>query len=356
VRNHSANANSRTIGVDLGDRWSQVCVLDADGDIEEESRVRTRPEALRQRFSSCSRSRVAIEVGTHSPWVSSLLVECGHEVLVANARRVRAIYQNDTKCDRTDAQMLARLARSDPRLLHPVRHRGEQARRDLELLRARDTLVRSRTQEINHVRGSLKSFGVSIPRCSAEAFVKRLDTVEESLRSLVAPIVEMIRTLTTAIKDYERRIEAMATRYPEVQLLRQISGVGPMTATAYVLTIEDPHRFSRSRAVGSYLGLRSARSQSGDSDPQRRITRAGDAMVRRLLVTSAQYILGPFGPDTDLRRKGLEIAARGGKNAKKRAVVAVARRLSVLLHRLWITGEVYEPLRIATMRGAATAA
>src|SRR5262245_13482568 len=347
--------DGRTVGMDLGDRWSQICVVGVDGEIEEESRVRTRPETLRQRFSSCGRSRVAIEVGTHSPWVSSLLTECGHEVLVANARRLRSIYENDTKSDRVDAQMLARLARTDPKLLHPIRHRGEQARRDLELLRGRDTLVRSRTQEINHVRGALKSFGVLIPRCSAAAFVKRFDAVEEPFRNLVVPIVEMIRALTAAIKDYDRRIEAMATRYPEVQLLRQVCGVGPVTATAFVLVLEDPYRFSRSRAVGSYLGLRSARSQSGDTDPQRRITKAGDPMLRRLLVTSAQYILGPFGPDTDLRRKGLEIAARGGKNAKKRAVVAVARRLSVLLHHLWITGEVYEPLRIARMRDAGAA-
>ena len=342
--------------MDLGDRWSQICVLGVDGEIEEESRVRTRPETLQQKFSSYGRSRVAIEVGTHSPWISSLLKECGHEVLVANARRLRSIYENDTKSDRTDAQMLARLARTDPRLLHPIRHRGEQARRDLEVLRGREVLVRSRTQQINHIRGALKSFGVSIPRCSAGAFIKRVDAVEEPFRSLVAPIVEMIRTLTTTIKDYDQRIEVMETRYPEVRVMRQVRGVGPITAAAFVLTIEDPRRFVRSRAVGSYLGLRSARSQSGGTDPQRRITKAGDMMLRRLLVTSAQYILGRFGPDTDLRRKGLEIAARGGKNAKKRAVVAVARRLAVLLHRLWITGEVYEPLRIAHMREAATAA
>lgn len=351
--NLSASIGRRTIGVDLGDRWSQVCVLDVDGEIVEQSRFLTRPETLRERFSSCAPCRVAIEVGTHSPWVSSLLAQCGHEVLVANPRRLRAIYENDTKSDQVDAEMLARIARTDPKLLHPIRHRGVQARQDLAILRGRDALVRSRTLEINHVRGVLKSFGVRIPRCSAGALVKRVDAVDESLRTLVAPIIEMIRTLTAAIKEYERRIEAMETKYPDVRLLRQVRGVGPLTATAYVLTIEDPYRFSRSRAVGTYLGLRSARSQSGDTDPQRRITKAGDPMLRRLLVTSAQYILGPFGPDTDLRRKGLEIAARGGKRAKKRAIVAVARRLAVLLHRLWITGEVYEPLRIATKRDAA---
>lgn len=344
---HIASVGCQTIGVDLGDKWSQVCVLGADGQVEEESRIRTRPETVRQRFSSLAPCRVAIEVGMHSPWVSELLAQCGHEVLVANPRRVRSIYENDTKSDRVDAEMLARTARMDPKLLHPVRHRGIQARQDLEMFRGRDALVRSRTQQINHVRGVLKSFGVHIPRCSTESFWKRMAGVDEPLRSLVAPVVEMTTILTSKIRDYDQRINAMEERYPEVKLLQQVAGVGPLTSTAFVLTLENPHRFRRSRSVGSYLGLRSGRNQSGTSDPQRRITKAGDPMLRRLLVGSAQYILGPFGPDTDLRRKGLAIASRGGKNAKKRAVVAVARRLAVLLHHLWLTGEEYAPLRNA---------
>lgn len=345
--NHSAVVGRQTIGVDLGDQWSHICVLGDDGEVEEESRIRTRPETMRQRFTSIAPCRVAIEVGTQSPWVSELLAQCGHQVLVANPRRLRSIYENDTKSDRVDAEMLARVARIDPKLLYPIRHRGIQARQDLEIFRGRDTLVRSRTQQVNHVRGVLKSFGVHIPRCSTESFWKRIAGVDEPLRSLVAPVVDMTIVLTSKIRDYDRQIKAMEERYPEVKLLQQITGVGPLTSTAFVLTLEDPHRFHRSRSVGSYLGLRSARSQSGASDPQRRITKAGDPMVRRLLVTSAQYILGPFGPDTDLRRKGLEIALRGGKNAKKRAVVAVARRLAVLLHHLWLTGEEYDPLRNA---------
>jgi transposase len=278
--------------VDLGDKWSQICVLGDDGQVEEESRIRTRPETVRQRFSRIAPCRVAIEVGTHSPWVSELLAECGHQVLVANPRRVRAIYENDTKSDRVDAEMLARVARMDPKLLYPIRHRGIQARQDLEIFRGRDALVRSRTQQINHVRGVLKSFGVHIPRCSTESFWKRMAGVDEPLRSLVAPVVEMTVLLTSTIRDYDRRIKAMEEQYPEVKLLQQITGVGPLTSTAFVLTLEDPHRFHRSRSVGSYLGLRSARSQSGASDPQRRITKAGDPMLRRLLVSSAQSSSG----------------------------------------------------------------
>jgi transposase len=167
----------------------------------------------------------------------------------------------------------------------------------------------------------------------------------------LGPILEQIGSLTQRIRDYDRRLEAISKdRYPETELLRQVEGIGPLTALAFVLTLEDPHRFEKSRSVGAYLGLVPARDQSGDRDPQRRISKEGDEMLRRLLVGSAHYTLGPFGSDSDLRRHGEKIASRGGKNAKKRAAVAVARKLSVLLHHLWVTGEVYDPLHDAHRR------
>ena len=132
--------------------------------------------------------------------------------------------------------------------------------------------------------------------------------------------------------------------------MRQVEGIGPLTALTFVLTLEDPYRFEKSRSVGAYLGLVPATDQSGDRDPQKRISKEGDEMLRKLLVGSAHYILGPFGSDSDLRRHGEKIASRGGKNAKKRAAVAVARKLSVLLHSLWVSGEVYDPLHNAHRR------
>lgn len=336
-----------TIGLDVGDRYSQVCVLNADGVVEEECRLVTKPEVLRRWFSSRPPAVVALEVGTHSPWISRLLKECGHEVLIANPRKLRSIYENDSKDDRVDAEQLARIARLDPKLLSPIRHRGPQAQADLAVIRARDALVRSRTLQINHVRGAVKSFGARIPKCSTESFPKRAAELQESLREILGPVLEMISALTTQIREYDRRIGTVAARYPETMLLRQVKGVGPVTATAYALTIEDPSRFDKSRSVGAYFGLRTRKKKSGESDPQLRITKAGDRMLRRLLVGSAHYILGPFGPDTDLRRWGLALAASGTKKDKKRARVAVARKLAVLLHHLWVTGEVYEPLRNA---------
>jgi transposase len=336
-----------TVGVDLGDRWSRYCVLDEEGQVLEEDTIATTARALRKRFSDLPAARVVIEVGTHSPWIQRLLRELGHETITANPRYVRLIYGSRNKNDQLDAERLARLARVDTKLLHPIQHRGGTAQADRALLRSRNALVECRTKLVNHARGMVKSIGGRLPSCSTSYFHKRVrQDVPDELKPALTPVLDTIATLTRKIQRLETQIERLATkRYPETGLLRQVSGVGPLTALSYVLTVEDPERFKSSRAVGPYLGLRPRQSQSGDQDPELRITKAGDTDLRRLLVGSAHYILGPFGPDTDLRRWGLALAARGKKNAKKRAVVAVARKLAVLLHRLWVTAEVYEPLR-----------
>ena len=336
-----------TAGVDVGDRYSHLCLLDTEtGEVVEESRVSTSPAAMERRFSACGPMRVAIEAGTHSPWLSRLLEGCGHEVLVANARKLKLIYGEGKKNDRLDAENLARLARLDPRLLSPLKHRGEASQAHLAIVRSREALVGARTKLVNHARGAVKSFGGRLPKCSAGAFPKKTAPhVPEALKPALEPVLETIASLTASIREYDRQLEDLSREvYPETALLRQVGGVGPITALAFVLVLEDPRRFEASRAVGAYAGLAPAKHQSGDSDPQKRISRRGDQMLRRLLVGSAQYITGPFARDSDLRRHGLKIGERGGRNAKKRAVVAVARKLSVLLHRLWVTGEAYEPL------------
>ncbi len=287
---------------------------------------------------------MVLEVGCHSPWISRQLEAEGFEVIVANPRRVRLIAGSDKKSD--DAEQLARLGRLDPGLLSPIVHRGERAQRDRVLLLARDGLVRARTQVINQVRGFAKSLGTRLPSSSSGAFAKRVrGAVPSDLFPGLAGMLGMIEQLTVEIRSMDREVERLCKeRYEVTGVLRQIAGVGPLTALAFVLTLEDPHRFAKSRDVGAYLGLRPRQRDSGGRRPQLRITKAGDALLRRLLVSAAQYILGPFGPDTDLRRFGLRLAERGGKAAKKRAAVAVARKLAVLLHRLWITGEGYQPI------------
>jgi transposase len=338
-----------TVGLDVGDRQSHLCVLDERGDIVEESRVPTTPAALERRFRAMAPARVVLETSTHSPWISRLLAACGHEVIVGNARRLRLIADSDTKSDRLDAEFLARVGRVDPVLLAPIQHRAEATQTALALLRARDALVQTRTQLVNHVRGAVKSAGGRLPKCSTHSFARQVDgAIPEALRAALAPVLALITRVSADIGAYDRQVEQLAAaQYPETRRLRQVAGVGPLTALCFVLTLEDPARFPCSRAVGSYLGLRPRQRDSGAAAPALRITKTGDPMLRRLLVTSAHYILGPFAPESDLRRWGLALAAHGGKSGKKRAVVAVARKLSVLLHRLWASGSTYVPTRAA---------
>src|SRR5713101_4494863 len=346
-----------TIGVDLGDRWSFYCVLDEAGKIILEQKVPTTPEAMKQTFGRIPRSLIALETGTHSPWVSRLLTELGHEVLVAHAQKVQLITKSNRKDDRHDARTLARLVRIDPELLGPVRHRSAKAQIHLTVIRARAELVRARTALVNAVRGLVKSYGQRLPKCGTQQVSRELAAgLNAELREVLEPLLKEIESLNERIKEYDERMEKIAKEsYPHVELLKQVKGVGTQIALTYVLTLDDPHRFAKSREVGCFLGLKPGRRDSGESQPQLHISKEGDRYLRTMLVQGAHYILGPFGEDSDLRRWGLRLAERGGKNAKKRAVVAVARKLAVLLHRLWVTGEVYEPLRNShkAMRAAA---
>ena len=337
------------VGVDLGDRSSQICRLDQEtGAILEEKRLSTTAASFQRYFEGVSPWLVILESGTHTPWVRRLLESLGHQVITANPSKVQAIASSLRKSDERDARCLAQLGRVDPALLSPVHARSPQAQQGLAVVRAREGLVKGRTMLINQVRGMVKSFGARLPGCSAKSFaVAALKAVPQELKAALEPLLEVIADLSERIRGFDRDVEAWAERFPVTQRLRQIKGVGALTALVFVLTLDDPHRFARSRSVGAYLGLVPASRSSGSSTPQLPITKQGDSLLRRLLVQAAHYILGPFGQDSDLRRFGLELAQRGGKNGKKRAVVAVARKLAVLLHRLWVSGEDYEPLRRA---------
>lgn len=347
------------VGIDLGDKHSRICVLD-EGKIVEQCSIVTREDDFRRYFDVGVELKIALEVGTHSPWASRLLKRLGHEVHVANPRALTLIHRSRRKNDKLDAERLARLLGADLDLLSTIEHRGEQSQRDLALMRSREEVMRSRTSMINHVRGVVKANGYRLPSCSADSFARQdkiRAAIPEGLRDALYPLLDLIGQLTKQIKEYDKRIEWMCEHhYPITGALRQIRGVGPLTALAFVLTIEDPRRFKRNRDVAAYLGLVPRQSQSGDSNPQLRIHKQGDKYLRRLLVSASHYILGPFGEDCDLRRHGERIAQRGGKLAKKRALVAVARKLSVLLLRLWKTGEEYDPFYNAKRAAALTQA
>jgi transposase len=336
-----------TIGLDLGDRSSWYCVLDQSGEVLLEEKVSTTPKALQGVFGRMPRSRIALETGVHSPWVSRLLSGLGHETIVAHARNVRLIGESRRKDDRIDAHTLARLARIDPQLLCPVKHRSAKAQADLTVIRARAGLVRARTALSNTARGLTKSYGERLRGCSPRNMnPEKAQSLSPELQAGLEPLLAAIESLSQRIREYNQQIEKMAGEsYPQVGLLKQVKGVGTLIALTYLLTLEDAQRFRKSRDVGCYLGLQPGRRNSGQSQPQLHISKEGDPYLRTLLVQGAHHILGPFGADCDLRRWGLKLAERGGKSGKKRAVIATARKLAVLLHRLWVSGEVYEPLR-----------
>jgi transposase len=260
---------------------------------------------------------------------------------------VQLISASSRKSDRVDAETLARLARVDPQLLRPVQHRSEEAQKHLAVIRVRATLVEMRTGLINSARGQAKAMGERLPKCDSDTMdVEKAETLPAEVAEILKPLLESAAALTAKIKEQDETIEQIAREhYPETELLRQVKGVGTLIALTFVLTVEDRERFAHSREVGCYIGLRPRRSESGEREPQLGISKEGDVYLRKLLVQGAQYMLSTRGIDSDLKRWGLKLAGRGGKNAKKRAVVAVARKLAVLLHRLWVTGEEYEPLR-----------
>ena len=340
--------NTECIGIDIGDKWCVVRGVDeVNGEVKviRKARIETEDRELRAFFEGLNPTRLILEASTHSPWISRLLTDIGHDVFVVNPRRVQLISENNYKDDETDAELLARLGRADIKLLSPIEHREENCQADLVKIRARAVLVRMRSSLIASVRGSVKSFGGRIPSCSAESFGKKArEHLPEMIRDTMELMLSRIQELTVTIKRLERELEELGEqRYPEVQRLLQIPGVGPVTALCFVFIIQQPERFESNRSVGAYIGLCPGRNQSGEQDPDCRITKAGDGYLRQLLVQCGHWILN-FGADSDLKRKGQRILDRGGKYARQKAAVAVARKLSVLMLTLWKTGKEYEPL------------
>jgi transposase len=344
------------VGLDLGNRKCTFVVLSDKGTRLDQGEVLTRRDTVHSFFSQYKHARVVLEAGTDSGWISRIVESLGHEAIVAHPRSLQLISKSSKKSDKNDAQILAELGLMEGKLttIARVKHRSAGAQADLVTLQARDALVEARTKLINFVRAMVKSCGERVTGCSSRSFADRAkEKIPEEIRLTLLPILETIRQFGVRIREYDRNIVALCEdKYPQTALLMQVQGVGHLTALAYVLVIDDPRRFRRSRDVGAYLGLVPQKDQSGQSDPQLGITKCGNGFLRRLLVGSAQYILGPFNTkDSDLKRYGEQICVRGGKNAKRRAVVAVARKLAVLLHQLWVSGETYEPLRNSEPKG-----
>lgn len=340
----------RVVGFDVGDRRVEVCELRmSDGAVTRRHKLPTSREALEPWLAAQVRLRVVMETGTHAPWIARAAAAAGHEVIVADARSVELITKSRKKTDRRDAEMLARLGRSDEELLRPAYVRCEQTQRERALLRLRDGLVRARSLQINALRGVMKTDGCPLEACDADSFSRRArGAMDASWLALAGPSLEAIEELTRQIRSYDRQIETIAQQRhgQALERITQPDGVGTLTAMALITAVEDPSRFRSGREMAAYLGLVPRRSQSGESDPDLGITKEGDRYARRLLVSAAHYVL-ERGPDTDLKRWGLALEQRWGPKTRKRAAVAVARKLTVLLFRLWVGGQRYEPLRDA---------
>jgi transposase len=332
-----------TIGIDVGDRRSQACVVDASRKVLEEFSFETSAVPLCSKLRR-ERCQVILEVGPHSRWMQKSLKDLGHTVRVVDARKIQLISRSNHKTDRRDARTLAQLGAGVPELLGDIKHRSDQAQADLTVLLTRDHFVELRTATINRTRGVLKSVGVKVPRMSTKVFHARVGPLLPSaLKRGLQPLLDELASLQLRIHALDREVDAIAARYPAVAKLTAVKGVGNLTALAFVLSLDDPSRFKKSRDVGPFVGLTPRKRASGASDPELSITRTGNPFLRRILVQAAHYILGPFGPECLLRRHGQRIGDRGGKHAKKRAAVAVARKLAVLLHRLWVSETPYDP-------------
>ena len=356
------DAKSLVIGMDLGDRTSAYCVRTLGQEIVLEGAVATKAEALVEAFRDLRRQRVVIETGTHSRWIAQLLELMGHEVIVGNARKLKLISENNQKSDKVDARLLSQLGCVNADWLHPVYQRSQATHSDLLLIRCREALVETRTALINHVRGTVKSFGCRVSECAAEGFVEvARGEIPEALKPALSGVLETLDGINEQLHYYECQIRQFCeTKYREAtKCMMQVSGVGPITALTFVLTIEDKDRFEKSRDVGPYLGLVPKKRQSGERDPHLGITKAGDEMLRKLLVNCAHHILGQKGQDSDLRRWGLGLVRgaekKGTRGSRKLGAAAVARKLAVLMHRLWVTGARYEPLRKSEKRQAQAA-
>lgn len=337
-------SNVAFVGCDIGDKFTELCVVDRSGAVVEARRVRTTKPALVRAIQKHRPARVVIEAGTHSRWIEEALASDGHEVIVANPRQIQLIWKRKKKTDRSDANLLARLARIDVEMLAPVHQRSRKAQVDLAVLRSRDMLVSVRTRLVNHVRGLLKQFGVRVASCSSGVFAQRAaEAIPEELEPALGPVIATLHEVNKKIAQHDEEVERLFEESPTAGRLARIDAVGPITSLAFTFTVDDPTKFKKSRIVASFVGLTPAKDQSGESDPQKHISKSGNALLRRLLVQCAHRLLGPFGGDCDLRRWGLSLCARGGSAARKRAIVAVARKLAVVMHRVWVTGREYDP-------------
>ena len=337
--------NQSSLGIDLSDKSLNFCRMTAAEDVVAEGKVALTAAKIAGLWREHGAvDIVVLEAGTPATWVRELLCELGARVIVADPRKLQAVTSSVRKSDERDARMLARLGLADEELLAPTYVRAPEHRRAMALLKVRDQQVRMRTATVLEIRSMVKLAGSRMASCDAEALHEHEDAVPGELKDVLAPAFETLRTLARSIDKLDELVKEEGKKFPVVARLAKIDGIGPVTALAFVAVVGDPARFERTRDIGAYIGLVPRREQSGQADPGRRISKAGCGFLRRLLVQCAQVVCRPRGKDTALRRWALGRLELAGKPGKRKIVVAIARKLAVLMLSLWKSGQAWTPL------------
>lgn len=336
--------DSTTIGLDLGNTFNKAVGLDAGGNVVLREDLRNDAATMKAFFEAHRGATVAMETGTHCRWIAALAAECGCHPVVGNARKLRLISESSRKNDWADAQKLARLCRSDRSLLHPVELHDDRHHRLYQLLRQRDALVSMRTALVNQLRGFAKAGGTMLPRCDARSFLSLRDSMPPEFLRDFKPLLKTLEDLAKRIAAAEAILAEFVRRHfrKTDELLQTVPGVGPVASAAFIALVPDPGRFKSAREAGPYFGLVPKQDQSGDGDRPCRITHEGSSFMRKTLVNAANALLRKSARDTALKRFGERLGRRGqGKVVRRKAKVALARKLAVTMLAMARSGEDY---------------
>lgn len=339
--------NCITIGMDLGDKKHAIVGLDAKANIVLRRWLPNDQDSLRTFFERNKGAEIGMETGTHCRWISVLATECGCKAYIGNAHKLRSIFGNTHKNDMRDAEEIANLLHENKRHFHPVMLRDQEHQDLVQLVKMREVAMTDRTRSINAIRGMAKANGARIADCDADSFHRQLKlvlmTLPDNLIRLFRPQIELLKAINATIKAYGKLIDRYRKQHfkEECALLETIPGIGPINSTSFVAFAGDVKRFRHACDVGPYFGLTAGRDQSSDKDEPKKITKEGNKFVRHLLVNAANNIMKASAANTELKQFALRVWGERGKIAKRKAKVALARKLAVTMAAMLRNGTAY---------------
>lgn len=327
------------VGLDVSLKLTSICIVDRTGKVEREGVVTSDPEAIATfiKLHASHVVRIGLETGATSTWLWTELNKIGLPVICIDARHAKAVLKMQiNKSDRNDAAGIARIMQCG--WYKEVSVKGLDSHATKALLVSRALLVKIKRDIENQIRGLLKNLGLVIGRAKANVFAARAAQLAQDrseLSAAVDPLLKAREAVEQQIADLDRKVLRLARNNAQVRRFMTAPGVGPVTALCFLATIDDPARFKRSRSVGAYAGLTTRRYASGEIDWTGRISKCGDKMLRSYLYEAANVLLTRVAKWSALKAWGIRLAKRSGL---RKAKVAVARKLAVILHRMWIDG------------------